>query len=109
MPLIDFKVVKEGLGECDCLLIVQALVRKRLYTSIGKIPLAIREYCKALRYKPDFLESLYNLAICYEHIRSYSKAAKIWERYIAIEKDVVWRDEATNRLKACKGGNRATD
>ena len=38
MPLIDFKVVKEGLGECDCLLIVQALVRKRLYTSIGNEP-----------------------------------------------------------------------
>jgi tetratricopeptide (TPR) repeat protein len=40
----------------------------------------------------------YSLAVCYEKMEQNEKAKRAWQRYLEIDKDSVWADEARKRL-----------
>lgn len=73
-----------------------------IYASVGKVNLAIKEYSKALRCNSASLDTLYNLALCYEQSRIFSKAVRFWQSYVEKEKDPVWIEDAKTHLRTCE-------
>lgn len=64
--------------------------------------IAIIELKKAISMNPDFHEAFNLLGICYVYIKDYAKAAEMFEKVMALEKNGV---KALNYLNAINNGN----
>jgi tetratricopeptide (TPR) repeat protein len=64
---------------------------------------------KALAKNPNDLVALFNQALAYEQLSLYSQAVEVWERYLRIDPQSDWSDEARQRLNALRERLRPPD
>jgi CHAT domain-containing protein/tetratricopeptide (TPR) repeat protein len=64
--------------------------------------LAIDSLDKALTKSPDEQVALFNRAIAYERLFLYTQAVDDWERYLRVDPQSKWSDEARGRLATVK-------
>jgi CHAT domain-containing protein/Flp pilus assembly protein TadD len=62
-----------------------------------KVEDAIDEFEAALKYKVDMAEALFNRALCYQRLLLKDSAIADLNRFLEIERDPGWRDEARRR------------
>src|SRR5438309_4776926 len=63
-----------------------------------KVEDAIDEFETALKYKVDMAEALFNRALCYQRLLLRDSATADLSRFLEIEREEDWRDEARRRL-----------
>ena len=61
---------------------------------------AARAFRRALDVDPGHLPSLYSLAVSQEKMGEESKAKGTWKKYLELDPDSEWADEARARLGA---------
>jgi CHAT domain-containing protein/Tfp pilus assembly protein PilF len=65
----------------------------------GKLEVALEEFETALHNRADMPEALFNRALCYERLLLRDAAAVEYGRFVEVEHDSGWRDEARGRLQ----------
>ena len=65
-----------------------------LYFKQKKYAVAIRYYLMSIEYDSEFPESYYNLALVYYSLKYMDKALQLFEAYIRMDPDSVWRAQA---------------
>jgi tetratricopeptide (TPR) repeat protein len=61
---------------------------------------SLTEFDEALRLKPSLLEALFNRALCYQEMGSYSEAKSDWLSYLEKDRGSAWSSEAQQHLDA---------
>ncbi|MBK9315604.1 MAG: hypothetical protein IPM55_15375 [Acidobacteria bacterium] len=56
----------------------------------------------ALKSDPELREALFNRALCHEYMQMPFQAIDEWQRYLEIDSDSRWADEARQRLDAIR-------
>jgi tetratricopeptide (TPR) repeat protein len=60
---------------------------------------AIRWFDRVIKIQPDHTQAQYSLAVTYDKMGQRDLAAKAWSRYLEIDADSDWADEARRRLE----------
>jgi len=60
---------------------------------------SFEHFSRALELHPDYLEALFNLALCKERMLLRDQAAEDWGRYLQLDSTSKWADEARERLE----------
>ena len=60
---------------------------------------ALDALLRALRAEPGNARALFNLAIVYERVSAFDKAIETWQRFLALEPQGPWADEARRLLE----------
>jgi tetratricopeptide (TPR) repeat protein len=63
---------------------------------------ALEQFKKALEGDPRFAKAQYALALTYEDLGKYSKARREWQRYLEMDPDSVWSEEARLHLEGLR-------
>lgn len=79
---------------------------KRDSSSENKSPLEFGDSLKhlsiALAADPELREALFNRALCHEYLQMSLQAIDDWQKYLEVDPDSKWADEARQRLEALR-------
>jgi tetratricopeptide (TPR) repeat protein len=70
---------------------------------VGELDDALEEFKKALAYDPDYRDAQYALALTFEDLGKKKQAIRALERYLELDQESVWSQEARLRLENLKG------
>lgn len=73
-------------------------------TDAAQLAQALEACDAALRLDPDFPEALFNRALVVERLGARQQARAAWERYLKVDADGPWADEARKHLKELAPG-----
>lgn len=57
---------------------------------------------KSLQVAPDYVDTMFNLALVLQRKNQYAEAADYWRRYLAIDCQSEWAARARRSLKLCE-------
>jgi tetratricopeptide (TPR) repeat protein len=66
----------------------------------GRADRAAGEFRHALELDPSYAPALFNLAVAHERLGSAPEAEKYWQKFLEMETDMSWAQEARSRLGA---------
>ncbi|MFP4521730.1 MAG: tetratricopeptide repeat protein [Fibrobacterota bacterium] len=69
-----------------------------IYLELGKYNLALKGFMKVLKQKRDHSGAIYNAALCCKHLKIKDRAARLWRRFLELEKDPEWTSETNRHL-----------
>ncbi|HSS22242.1 MAG TPA: CHAT domain-containing protein [Pyrinomonadaceae bacterium] len=67
---------------------------------LAELGLALENLNKALNFKPNLLEALFNRALCKQSMTLYAQAEEDWRQYLQRDSTSPWAEEARQNLKS---------